>query len=186
MPDIIDEKSKETAEKPLARASFSVNGRTQWEFSRALLIYSGAVALIGIALLISYLILSAQSRNALINMNLALLLTLLGMGTLLTLAGVVVSGVLIGNIVHAARNRKSYSCVFFEDGMLVRTENEEGGTEKKLRYPELKRIKETKRRFLLYLSGSLVYPIEKGELSEDEIAALRSVFHVGKSIKINH
>lgn len=178
MPDIIDEKPNKTEEKPLARASFSVNGRTQWEFSRALLIYSGAVALIGIALLISYLILSAESRNALINMNLALLLTLLGMGTLLTLAGVAVAGVLIGNIVRAMRNRESYFCVFYEDEMLVRTENERGDEEKKLRYTEFKKIKETKRRFLLFLTGSLVYPVEKGELSEEEIAELRRVFHL--------
>ncbi len=178
MPDIIDEKPNETEEKPLARASFSVNGRSQWEFSRVLLIYSGAVALIGIALLISYFILSARSRDALINMNLALLLTLLGMGSLLALAGLAVFGVLIGNIVCASRNQKTYSCVFFEDGMLVRTENEDGGTEKLLRYSEFKKIKETKRRFLLYLTGSLVYPVEKGELSEEETAALRRVFRL--------
>ncbi len=186
MSDIIDEKPTEMGEEPLVRTSFSVNGRTQWEFSRALLVYSGAVTLIGIALLISYFILSAESRDALINMNLALLLTLLCMGSLLSLAGLAVTGVLIGNIVRAARNSGSYSCTFSEEEMIVCTENEKGETEETLRYSEFKKIKETKRRFLLYRTGTIVYPVEKGELSEDEIAALRRVFLVGKSTKINH
>ena len=169
-------------EKPFLVTTCKIDGNTQREFSRPILLYCKIGMVVGLPLVIAYIVLSVlRDEEILTVIPNAVLYIMLFLGAVLFVTGIVFYFAVKKNIKNAERINQTNEYSFYEDyiSMTSIRYGERLGASK-MYYIDFFKVKEGKRFFLLYLNSTSVLPVEKSGLKEEDITHLCNALRISK------
>ncbi len=190
MSDIMEENNQqieqieenEPQEEPFLVTSCKIDGNLQREISRPVILYCRIAMAVGIPLVLAYIVLSVlKDEEILPAIPTAVLYGMLFFGAVLFATGIVFHFSVKKNINNAERVNQTNEYSFYDDYITMTSiRNGERLGASKMYYVDFFKVKEGKRFFLLYLNSASLLPVRKSELSEEEIARLRTALRIIK------
>lgn len=187
MSDIIEEKSseieqieeKKPEERPFLVAHCMIDGNTQRELMKPLLIYSRIGFAVGVPLLLAYIVLYVLCEEDVLSFPTGVLYLMLFVGAILLGTGIVFLLSAKKNIKNVDNISQMNEYSFFDDYVSVESirRGERLGASKAY-YVDFVKIKESKKYFLLYPTTETVFPVPKEGLSEEELGHLRNALRL--------